>query len=309
LGGLDILPERHSIQSVPPSQQFLAQGRPSKAYPIVASVGRVAYCQGDMAYRLAGFVQGNDLGWINLHFLVLRRCAHFDCQFLFHFPFPPGLSGQMTTMEENWRTCRGKVQKKPEYNKQGSSRRSLVVGQKYVVAVKTPSGKMVKVFDVCIKGSNVYLNYSDASTPEYHKSYHSSGQQHFKIGGKYVEWTGGISGQMEPMKLIRELPAKVTGRSDFCTIGWKIFQLEQALPMLQESSAMTIDAHNIDSDNVCFHIDVIGDEARNPTSMLGFPIFASQQFGTGAPRIEIFAFAITSEQEIESAVALRGQLR
>jgi hypothetical protein len=51
----------------------------------------VADCKGDLTYGLAGFVQGNDLGWINLRFLVLRCCAHFDCRFLFHFPFPPGL--------------------------------------------------------------------------------------------------------------------------------------------------------------------------------------------------------------------------
>jgi hypothetical protein len=52
---------------------------------------------------------------------------------------------------------------------------------------------------------DVYANYSMSGVPEAHASYHASGQQHFKKGGKYVEWNGGPTGDFEPMKLYRRV--------------------------------------------------------------------------------------------------------
>lgn len=44
--------------------------------------------------------------------------------------------------------------------------------------------------EVCvvgIKGDDIYVNYSDSSVATAHGSYLASGQQHIKIGRKYVD--------------------------------------------------------------------------------------------------------------------------
>jgi hypothetical protein len=81
-----------------------------------------------------------------------------------------------------------------------------------IVGIRTPKGSTVKAFDVCIRGEELYTNYSDCTTREAHASYHKSGQYHMKREKQYIEWTGGASGQMEPMKLFRMPPGLVTDR-------------------------------------------------------------------------------------------------
>lgn len=59
-----------------------------------------------------------------------------------------------------------------------------------VVGIRTANGDLRQAFDVRIEGNDIYVNYSDCSTPEAHKSYHASGQSHTKKGGRYIEWDG-----------------------------------------------------------------------------------------------------------------------
>ena len=77
----------------------------------------------------------------------------------------------------------------------------MAESNKCVVAIRTPSGNLVKAFDVRISGHDVYVIYSDCSVRDAHSSYHASGQYHIKIGKRYVQWDGGPTATMEPMKL------------------------------------------------------------------------------------------------------------
>ena len=105
---------------------------------------------------------------------------------------------------------------------------SCVVGVQLATSI-------VKALEVCISGEgDVYVNYSMSELPEAHASYHSSGQQHIKKGGKYVEWNGGPTGYFEPMKLFRTRPRDVITRADCgSTIGWEVVKLS-VLPSLPE---------------------------------------------------------------------------
>jgi hypothetical protein len=70
----------------------------------------------------------------------------------------------------------------------------------------------VKAFEVCIKKTDVYINYLMPGTGEAHCSYHASGQQHTKKGGKY-EWKRMHSGQWERIVEFKMEPGKVITRS------------------------------------------------------------------------------------------------
>jgi hypothetical protein len=168
--------------------------------------------------------------------------------------------------------------------------------EKCVVGIREPGGTLVKAFDVCIKGgTDIYVNYSDSSTPEAHVSYHASGELHFKIAGRYVEWDGGPKGEMEPMRLARAQPRKVEARGEFCPIGWEVSKLSWVLPALDSTPDMLVDAQELTGDSVlAFQVSAVGDEAENRKSILGFPIVATHRFGVklGA---EIEAFVLTAE--------------
>jgi hypothetical protein len=169
-----------------------------------------------------------------------------------------------------------------------------------IVGIRTPSGALVKAFDVCVKGEDVYVNYSDSSVAAAHGSYHASGQQHIKIDREYVKWTGGLSGEMEPMKIHRARTGLVSGRNDFWTIGWKVSRLETILSPL-ENADMTVDARTVDDDLILgFEVSVVGTDAKNRDSIVGFPIIASHCFGNSL-RVEIVAFTLT-EREWEPRV-------
>ncbi len=151
---------------------------------------------------------------------------------------------------------------------------------------------MVKAFDVCIKGEDVYVNYSDSSVAAAHGSYHASGQQHIKIGTKYVKWSGGPTGDMEPMKIFRSPVALVSRRNDFWTIGWEISKIESILPTLTDAD-MIVDAQTLRGDLILgLQVSVLGTGAKSRESIVGFPIVASHCFGN-AVCAEITAFTLT----------------
>jgi hypothetical protein len=168
-----------------------------------------------------------------------------------------------------------------------------MVSPKCVVGVRTPSGNTVKAFDVCIDGHDVYVNYSDCSTPEAHASYHESGQYHMKKSKGYIQWDGGLAGEMQPMKLFRTSPQRVKERSNFWTVGWYVAKLDHVLPTLDGTADMLVDAGKLQGNSILgFEASVVGGEARKRDNIVGYAIIDSHQFG-GALRVEIDAFVIS----------------
>jgi len=141
---------------------------------------------------------------------------------------------------------------------------------------------------------DVYVNYSMVGLPEAHASYHASGQQHIKKGGKYVEWNGGPTGLYEPMKIFRAEPESVVTRQDCgSTIGWEVSKLSSVLPVLSEPADMLVDARPLRGDSIlAFEVHVVGDRARPRGSVVGFPVIASHRF-SNAVQVEINAFGIS----------------
>lgn len=163
---------------------------------------------------------------------------------------------------------------------------------KCIVGIRTAGGKTLKAFDVCIRGKDVYANYSDCSTPEAHTSYHESGQHHTKKGRKYIEWTGGPTGQMEPMKLYKTPPGLVRGRTPFWIVGWEVPKLHSILPILNTSADMVVDATQLEPDSIlAFEASVVGQKTRKQTDIVGYPIIASHQFGETV-LVEICSFVV-----------------
>ena len=155
---------------------------------------------------------------------------------------------------------------------------------------------VVRAFEVCIKNKDVYVNYSMPSTGEAHCSYHASGQQHTKKGGRYVEWKRVPSGQRERMVEFKMEPGKVITRSA-CqdSMGWQVANLASALYPLEESADMIVDARNFaESSLLLFKIWVVGDWARERKVLPGFRKVMAHRFGTGL-RIEIEAFEVSPD--------------
>jgi hypothetical protein len=171
---------------------------------------------------------------------------------------------------------------------------------KCTVAIRTSSGGLVKAFDVCIRGEDVYTNYSDSTTPEAHSSYHKSGQYHMKKGKRYIEWDGGPTGQMEPMKLYRTPPGLVLDRVRFWTVGWQVSNLNVVLPALTVNADMIVDATHIEPDAIlAFEANIIGQKSKEQMNIVGYPVISSHRFGN-AVLVEICSFVVRDEQENNS---------
>ncbi len=162
-----------------------------------------------------------------------------------------------------------------------------------IVGIRTLTGFLVKAFDVRIVGEDIYVNYSDCSTPEAHSSYHASGQYHTKVGGQFIKWTGGLSGDMEPMKLYRTPPGSVTGRSGCWTVGWETRKLDAVLPSLSSDPDMLVDARTLDGTEsiLAFEVSVVGYQARARDNIVGFRVIDSHRFGKPV-QVEIEAFVL-----------------
>jgi hypothetical protein len=165
--------------------------------------------------------------------------------------------------------------------------------EKCIVGVQL-HGVVVKAFDVCIKKTNVYVNYSMPGTGETHCSYHASGQQHTKRDAKYVEWKRIPSGHWERMVEFRMEPGKVITRSA-CqdTVGWAIAKLAGALYPLSEPADMMVEARDFsESSLLVFKVYVVGGWARERKIPTGFRKIMTHRFGTGL-RVEIEAFEVS----------------
>lgn len=162
-----------------------------------------------------------------------------------------------------------------------------------VVGIRTLSGRLVRAFDVRIIAEDIYVNYSDCGTPEAHSSYHASGQRHTKVGGRFIEWTGGPTGDMEPMKLYRTPPGLVAGRSGCWTVGWETRRLDEILPSLSSHADMLVDTRPLDGTEsiLAFEVSVVGYEAGKRDNIVGFRVINSYRFGK-AVQVEIDAFVL-----------------
>lgn len=170
----------------------------------------------------------------------------------------------------------------------------MATEERCVVGIRT-AGHLVKAFDVCIQGSDVYVNYSDVSLASSHGRYHASGQQHIKIGEEYVKWDGGPAGRMEPLKLYRLPPASLYGREQFWTIGWEVSKLEAVLPTLNKAD-VEFDAQPLPPKYVlALEVSVVGPAAIERENIVGFPILKEHLFGESV-RVEIVASTMTEQQ-------------
>jgi hypothetical protein len=162
-----------------------------------------------------------------------------------------------------------------------------------VVGIRTPTGSLVKAFDVCIKGEDVYVNYSDSHTPAAHGSYHASGQQHTKIGREYVKWDIGPGGEFVPMKFIRTPTRHVLDRSRCWVVGWNVPDLDNALLPKLVSADVVMPAQRLQANETLgIEVSIIGHRAQSRLEILGFPVIARHQFGSVA-RVEIEAFVVS----------------
>jgi hypothetical protein len=120
-----------------------------------------------------------------------------------------------------------------------------------------------------------------AGVPEAHVSYHASGQQHTKTGGKYT-----------PDAKLVTMPPKyvITRKACQDSIGWKIAELRTALPTLTGIADMIVDASGLSqSALLLFKIWVVGNWAKEHHARPGFTKIKSHRFGS-AVRVEIEAF-------------------
>jgi hypothetical protein len=162
--------------------------------------------------------------------------------------------------------------------------------EKCVVGVQL-DGIDLKAFDLCIRKTNVYVNYSMRGMGEAHCSYHASGQQHTKKDGNYVEWKRMPNGQWERMVEFKVQPGKVITRSA-CqdTVGWLVAKLASALYPLTEPADMMVDVRDFSKSSLLlFKIHVVGRWVRERKVLPGFRKVMKHRFGMGL-RIEIEAF-------------------
>lgn len=147
---------------------------------------------------------------------------------------------------------------------------------------------------VCIRNSNVYVNYFDRDgKQQLHTSYHASGQKHHKKNRDYVYWTGGVSGKWEPMKWFKTPPAQVMGRERVSVIGWEVGSLVSVLPSLIPQTRAEILELPAEPEFtiVGFEISVVGTDAQPRDNILGFPIFWHCRI-SDAISVEVEAFGI-----------------
>jgi hypothetical protein len=167
--------------------------------------------------------------------------------------------------------------------------RPMAVSGKCLVGILLPGGALVRAFDVRLSGTDVYVNYGNDA----HASYHASGQLHFKKYRNYIEWDGGPSGAMQPMKFFKIPPGDVYTRSEVGAVGWKVSELLTVRPTLRSTPDMTVDALQLPVDSILtFQVSVVGANARGRTDILGYPIIAAHRIGALA-RVEIEAFVVS----------------
>ena len=148
-----------------------------------------------------------------------------------------------------------------------------------------------RVIEVRIKNGNIYVNsYDRQGDALAHISQHASGQRHFKVRGKYVDWTG----EQEPM--IRKLtpPENVTGREEITARGWGVGSIAR-LPAVQLSDEIVVcelpsDAH---TGMFILQTSIVGRDGGERAERFGFPVLWRYRFNQGVTvEVEAFSFRV-----------------
>jgi len=159
-----------------------------------------------------------------------------------------------------------------------------------VVAVRLECQEWLAI-QVCIRGTDVYLNYFNRDGKKQgHASYHASGQYHIKTDRGYVCWAG--AGPWQPMKQRKSPPGAVAVRESLPAIAWQIGSFASALPPLSGAADMVVDVSAFPADSiVALETSVIQPNAPVRQDVTGFSVVKRQRF-SNAVTIEIEALLI-----------------
>jgi hypothetical protein len=154
-------------------------------------------------------------------------------------------------------------------------------------------GMRKAAFDLNIKNNNVYINYQNGTA---HLSMHSSGQLHFKKGSDYVKWTGGLSGEWEPMRFMKTAPTRVTGRLECGTVGWSFAQLLLLPDCDEEPDVIVCDVVDLNRDSlIAIRTSIVSPREPIRNQILGFPVVWQMRLTSGVT-VELEAFVVSEEQ-------------
>ena len=155
-------------------------------------------------------------------------------------------------------------------------------------------GEARSALEVCIEDSNVYVNYFDRQGQKVaHTSYHASGQHNIKKNGDYIFWTGGPSGQWQPMKFFRPRPEHIQDRQHVAVIGWGLDSVPSVLPTVSASSQVQVFEVPPDADFqiLVFEVSIVGSQVQQRDEVNGFPVIWRYKFSAGIT-VEIEAVAV-----------------
>lgn len=157
--------------------------------------------------------------------------------------------------------------------------------------------RLRRAIEVCVKNGNVYVTSYDRQGKDLaHTSQHASGQRHFKVKERYVQWTGGPSGQWEPMIRMLTPPKKVIERAEIAFHGWAIDSIPH-LPEAKESRDVVIfECPEQEMHILMLGTSVVGPHGKERNDRDGFPVLWRHRFSHGIT-IEVEAIAIYIENE------------
>lgn len=173
---------------------------------------------------------------------------------------------------------------------------------RWIVALRRDDACKIVLY-AAIKNGNVYLHYLDRTGTEVgHVSQHVSGQRHFRrANGEYVKWTGGVTGEWEPMKLQRTPPAQVTERDEIGAFGFGFAELLN-LPDCPDNQANVVLCElpsNCQPEMLVFQVSIVGPAAVARGMANGnFPVVWRARLGNGIA-VEVEAIAVNQPQAVE----------
>jgi hypothetical protein len=163
------------------------------------------------------------------------------------------------------------------------------------------NSKIHLAVEVHLSRANLYGLYFPERN-ESHFSYHQKGELHFQKKGKYLQWTGGNSGDWEDMRLRRTPPKEVSDREDI-SMAWETDKMESVLPAYDPASGKEVHAFEIPDPSkfsaVGLIVSVIGSAAAERQDHVGFPIFDRHQFTNGILTAEVEAFGVPHSIEFD----------
>lgn len=163
-------------------------------------------------------------------------------------------------------------------------------------------GRQWLAISVAISDQNdVYVNYL-GNEQKIHTSHHASGQQHHKVGRRYVTWTADSSGSWEPMKMTKPMPVEVFERKSLAVWGWNIARIPEVLTPCQTDCGFIVNAMPFpNSFTLGLETSIINGDLSQRADILGFPVVQRQRVSNGVIVVEIEAFVVDEEAETQPA--------